>query len=280
MKVLITGASGFTGYYLQEKLKSHSCEVICLKADLTNKKDLIKELRTLVFDYVIHLAAISNTQYSKLEDLYNINTLGTDYLLESFLILNKNLKKILLVSSANIYGDTKDLPITEESIPVPNNHYALSKFAMEYIARTYEDKLPIIFARPFNYTGVGQSSNFVIPKIINKFKTNDEFIELGNINVKREFNDVRYVVDVYFQLLLKGVESEVYNICSGNSYSIVSIMEMLFTLTSHKMDIRINKNFLRDNEIHELYGSPKKIKTLCDLSSEINIKETLNWMLS
>ena len=64
MKVLITGASGFTGYYLQEKLKSHCCEVICLKADLTNKKDLIKELRTLVFDYVIHMAAISNTQYS------------------------------------------------------------------------------------------------------------------------------------------------------------------------------------------------------------------------
>ena len=279
MKVLITGASGFTGYYLQEKLKSHSFEAICLKADLTNKKDLIKELQSLEFDHVIHLAAISNTQHSNFEDLYNVNTLGTDYLLESFLILNKNLKKILLVSSANIYGDTKVLPITEESIPVPNNHYALSKFAMEYIARSYEDKLPIIIARPFNYTGVGQSGNFVIPKIVNKFRTKEEFIELGNVNVKREFNDVRYVVDVYIQLLLKGIENEVYNVCSGKSYSILSIMEMLFELTSHKVNIRINKNFLRDNEIHELYGSPTKIETLCDLSSEIHIKETLSWML-
>ena len=166
-------------------------------------------------NYVVHLAAISFVGHGNADDFYRVNVVGTVNLLEALLKLEKKPTKVLIASSANVYGNCEISPISESQQPLPVNHYAMSKLAMELMARTYLSRLPIFFTRPFNYIGLGQAESFVIPKLISHFTKKAEVIELGNLNVEREFNDVRFVCDAYLRLLDVAKPGESYNICSG-----------------------------------------------------------------
>ena len=167
----------------------------------------------------VHLAAISFVGHADTGAFYDVNVLGTLSLLESLVALPKAPRHILLASSANVYGNCDVSPISEERQPVPVNHYAMSKLAMEYMARNYLDRLPLFFVRPFNYTGLGQTGSFLIPKLVQHFAVNATCIELGNLDVEREFNDVRFVCDAYLKLLVNAVPGEVYNVLWKSGYS-------------------------------------------------------------
>lgn len=136
----------------------------------------------------------------------------------------------------------------------------MSKLAMEHMARTYADRLPIVITRPFNYTGPGQASQFVIPKLVDHYVRKAEHVELGNIHVEREFNDVRMVCDAYLALLVKGVAGEVYNICTGQPYTLAQVHDTLNTLTGHCLSVRVNPQFVRPNEVHRLCGDASKLR--------------------
>ena len=120
-------------------------------------------------------------------------------LLEALNLNSKELMHIFVISSASIYGNGYKLPIKEHFLPNPDSDYAVSKLASEFVAKLFMETLPITILRPFNYTGIGQDENFIIPKIIDHFKKKPT-IELGNIN-EREFNDVRNIVYLYCNLL-------------------------------------------------------------------------------
>ncbi|GHU26882.1 GDP-6-deoxy-D-lyxo-4-hexulose reductase [Betaproteobacteria bacterium] len=300
---LITGIAGFTGHYLTQDLLARGYRVVGLDqtrdeliggaspsadrvasypCDLMDRVDLAKAVRRIEPDVVVHLAAISFVAHGDAEAIYRINVAGTRNLLEVLSSLEKKPSAVLLASSANIYGNSTLSPIDESMPPNPANDYAVSKLAMEYMARLWMDRLPIVTVRPFNYTGVGQAPQFLLPKIVGHFQRGEKIIELGNIDIERDFSDVRFVSRAYCELLQKAPAGQVFNICSGNVYSLKDVLRMMAELAGYEIEVRVNPAFVRDNEVKRLEGSNRRlfdvIGELCELPV-IPLRETLAWML-
>ncbi len=262
MKLLVTGADGFTGQHLCSRAAKAGYEVFKLKADLLDREALQNEVLLVQPDLVAHLAAISFVGSPDKISFYAVNVIGTTNLLDAILKLSKAPFKVLLASSANVYGNCDILPIDENITPNPINHYAVSKLAMEKMALTYSDKISIVIARPFNYTGPGQDINFIIPKLVDHFLTKKPLISLGNIDVEREFNDVKMVCESYLALLNYGESGEIYNICSGQAYSLQFVIDTLIKLTGHSIKIKVDPVFVRSNELKVLRGDSRKLDNL------------------
>jgi len=278
--VLLTGADGFTGAHFTLAAHERGHDVYPLQSNLLDPDAITGELAGRTFDYVVHLAAISAVTHADELALYQVNLFGTLNLLEAIASLPHVPSKVLVASSANIYGNTTQSPIDEAAPPAPVNHYAMSKLAMEYMLARYQARLPIVVARPFNYTGPGQDSRFVIPKLVRHFSARKGRIELGNVSVEREFNDVRLVCEAYLGLLERGERGEVYNICSGTAYSLTQVIGILSALTGHQLQIDVNPEFVRSNEVHRLCGDPAKLQScLGNGAVRWRLEDTLQWML-
>lgn len=280
MKILLTGAAGFTGLFFQSAAKAAGHVVVPLKADLTDKAAIFAEVQCVEPDAVVHLAAISFVGHADDTAFYGVNVVGTMNLLSALAALPIKPSKVLLASSANVYGNCDASPVGEEQPAAPVNHYAMSKLAMEFMARTYLDRLPLVITRPFNYTGPGQAPNFLIPKLVSHFASRAPAIELGNLHVEREFNDVRMVCEAYLALLDKGVPGETYNVCSGRPYTLQHVIGLLSGLTGHTMDVQVNPAYVRANEVHRLCGSPEKLLACIGSRSQYKLTQTLELMLS
>lgn len=262
MKILLTGADGFTGRFFKAHAASAGYEVVPLLADLTDRDALQKQVLQNAPDAVVHLAAISFVGHADANAFYAVNVVGTTNLLAALAQLPKPPHRVLLASSANIYGNCEQSPIVESQTPAPVNHYAVSKLAMEHMARTYADRLPLVITRPFNYTGPGQDVNFVIPKLVKHFAQRAPSIALGNLHVEREFNDVQMVCSAYLKLLQHGEPGETYNVCSGQPYTLQHVIDTLTRITGHHIEVEVNPAFVRANEVHRLCGSPAKLQAL------------------
>jgi nucleoside-diphosphate-sugar epimerase len=278
-KILFTGAAGFTGLFFKSAAEAAGHQVLALQADLTDKAAVAAEVLQAAPDAVVHLAAISFVGHADDTAFYGVNVVGTMNLLAGLAALPDKPTKVLLASSANVYGNCDASPITEDQPAAPVNHYAMSKLAMEHMSRTYLDRLPVVFSRPFNYTGPGQAPNFLIPKLVSHFAQRASAIELGNLHVEREFNDVRMVCDAYLALLAHGVPGEVYNVCSGQPYTLQHVIALLSGITGHTMDVQVNPAFVRANEVHRLCGSPDKLLRTTGALTTYRLDQTLSWML-
>ena len=277
--MLVTGADGFTGVHFVKQAREAGYDVFAFNADLTNPQAVQAQVDAAAPDVVVHLAGISFVGHDKPSAFYDVNVIGTLNLLDALLKLPHRPKRILLASSANVYGNCEQSPISEMQAPAPINHYAMSKLAMEHLAMTYADRLPLFFVRPFNYTGPGQVESFVIPKIVSHFKRQATTIELGNLTVEREYNDVRMVTDAYLKLLDKAAAGEIYNICSGKTYTLHQVIEALVELTGHQMNVVVNPAFVRANELHRLCGDVSKLHKTIGTHDPIALQNTLRWML-
>ena len=220
-RVLVTGALGFTGRYMVNELLAHGWEVWAMhprplavssstpsntmlwhvQADLLEATALSNTLSHIQPHAVVHLAAVAFVAHGNAEDFYRTNLIGTRHLLAALANLPVPPRHILLASSANVYGITTEGKLNEDTALNPANDYAVSKVAMEMMASLWQHQLPITITRPFNYTGVGQSADFLLPKIVGHFRRRAERIELGNLDVWRDFSDVRAVADAYSRLL-------------------------------------------------------------------------------
>ena len=246
--------------------------------DLLDKVSLQHVINEIQPDYVVHLAAISFVGHGRADDFYRINVIGTMNLLDVLTNLDKKPTKVLVASSANVYGTPDTGAIDESTVPSPVNHYATSKLAMEHMVRTFFDDLPIIITRPFNYTGVGQDEKFLIPKIVSHFKQKSAVIELGNVNVSRDFSDVRDVTSVYVSLLLSDAHSIIVNICRGQAVSLLDVIMEMNCIAGYDIDVQVNPEFVRANEILRLQGDNKYLQQLINFVPSIPLKETLRWM--
>lgn len=280
MRLLLTGAGGFTGRHFAQAAREAGYEVHALQADLTDAAALAQETAAIAPTHVVHLAAISAVTHADELAFYRVNVLGTDQLLKALAALPEAPRKVLLASSANVYGNTEQSPITEQQPPAPVNHYAISKLAMEHVARMHVARLPIVLARPFNYTGVGHDERFVLPKLVRHFACRAPHIELGNLYVEREFNDVRMVTQAYLRLLEHAPVGETYNVCTGQPVALQTAIQMLVALTGHSPSITVNPAFVRVNEIQHLCGSPEKLVGAIGTLPHYTLKDTLAWMLT
>lgn len=284
MKILLTGASGFSGQYFKRAAVAAGHEVVPLRSNLSNPVALSAEVNEVLPQAVVHLAAISFVGHEEDSAFYAVNTVGTTCLLQALAGLAQPPQSVLLASSANVYGNCDASPISEAQPPAPVSHYAASKLAMEHMASTFFDRLPIVITRAFNYTGPGQAPNFVIPKLVSHYARRAPLVELGNLGVEREFNDVRMVCDAYLALLTHGKPGEVFNVCSGQPYTLQTVMDTLADLTGHTLQARVNPAFVRANEVQRLCGDPGKLHVLCEQAgvqlTQPSLRDMLSWMLT
>lgn len=293
--VLLTGANGFTGRYVARELTQAGYKVVGLcngyldeqsetqaqiQADLSNLDQLRTAISKVNPQYIIHLAAISSVQHASAHDFYHVNVIGTLNLLQAILDVGCQPKKVIIASSANVYGNGNNTasPITENQQPEPVNHYACSKLAMEYMVKTYCDRLPIVITRPFNYTGVGQSNVVLIPKIVEHFRLKKTSIELGNTHVVRDFSDVRTIAHLYRLLMESDQQQGTVNLCSETGSTLTDILNTMAELAEYEIKVHINPAFVRANEVHCLIGSNALLKTMIADYPAYQLHETLEWM--
>lgn len=288
-RVLLTGVNGFTGKYVRAELEAAGYTVIGavvgvgagpreVALDITSLDNCRRVMETVRPDYLVHLAAISFVPHADAEAFYRVNVIGTLNLLQAMADAGLSPRCILIASSANIYGNARAGVITEENAPQPVNHYAVSKLAMEYMVRTWCERLPIVITRPFNYTGVGQEPHFLVPKIVSHFVQRAPMIELGNLNVEREFSDVRMVASAYRRLIEDAPAGETFNICSGVAYSLADVLGMMSKIAGYRIEVTVNPALTRPNEVKRLVGSAQKLHDLVGRIEVFPLDKTLEWM--
>ncbi|MDC8772736.1 GDP-mannose 4,6-dehydratase [Roseateles albus] len=298
-RILVTGVNGFTGRYLAPELVAQGHEVHglvhqlhgadepltrgvhqlhgCNLLDDASISRLIQELKP---DKVVHLAAIAFVGHGDVDAIYRTNIVGTRNLLQALARASAAPTAVLLASSANVYGNATAGVIDESTTPAPANDYAVSKLAMEYMAATWQSQLPITVARPFNYTGVGQAENFLLPKIVAHFSKRAPVLELGNLDVERDFSDVRTLTQCYSRLLSTPCAGQVLNVCSGHGQSLTVILALAAEIAGYMPEIRVNPAFVRANEVHKLVGSCSRLEQVIGPIDAIPIKKTLAWMIA
>lgn len=271
-KALITGINGFVGPYLRKELEANGYRVYGLDlhgtegayaCDITSFEQVFKVVDAVKPDFIFHLAGFSSVAKSFENPLlcFKINVEGTKNLLDA--IVKVGLKpKILIVSSAEVYGVPKYLPIDEKHPLDPISPYGKSRVEQEKLALGYD--LHVVISRSFNHTGPGQPTTFVIPsfkKQVDEAKDGDT-IYVGNLDVVRDFSDVRDVVKAYRILLEKGKAKEIYNVGSGIGYRLRDILESLIKKSGKRLMVEIDPDKLRKNDIFKVVSDNKKINDL------------------
>lgn len=291
VRALITGATGFTGRHLAQKLSAEGVEVFgfgdedlpgrakCLPVNLLDAESMQRAFLDIAPEVIYHLAAVSFVAHSDVGEIYQTNIVGTRNLLVAASKLGSTLQHAIIASSANVYGNSTHEVLSEAEPALPANDYALSKLGVEHLARIWSDRLPLTIVRPFNYTGRGQSVRFVIPKIVQHFVDRKSTISLGNIDVVRDFSDVRDVVEAYLRLSHLPPRAETYNICSGTGHSLRDLIDRLRTMSGHDIDVQIDASLLRAGEIARLIGDRSKLDAVTGNLPIISISDTLEWML-
>ncbi|MBD3164431.1 NAD-dependent epimerase/dehydratase family protein [Candidatus Woesearchaeota archaeon] len=292
MKALITGINGFVGSYLKEILLKKELEVI--GTDITKGEnvdfsvDLLhtRKARSLISevspDFIFHLAAQSSVKISfeKPELTWRINVTGTDNLLNAVKLYAPK-SRVLIASSADVYGIPKKLPLDENSDVNPVSPYGRSKLAQEKLA--IESGLDVVVCRSFPHTGPGQSALFVCSSFAKQIAEiengKDALIYTGNLEVKRDFTDVRDIVRAYAAAVERCESGGIYNICSEKSYEINRILGIFLTLTDKNIKIKKDPSLIRNSDIPNLTGNHSKFSKMTGWHPDIPMKTTLNDML-
>jgi GDP-6-deoxy-D-talose 4-dehydrogenase len=295
-RALITGASGFTGRYLAPLLAEAGYEVHGTvqgdtreaidgisklhAVDIADAESVTRTVEAVAPDKVVHLAAIAFVAHANLDEMYRTNVVGTRNLLGALANAPKPPAAVLLASSANIYGNAASGVLDENVPPDPANDYAVTKIATEYLASMFGKRLPLIVVRPFNYTGRGQSTDFLVAKIVDQARRRASVIELGNLDVSRDFSDVRGVVDAYARLLEQPEAiGGTFNVCSGKATALQEILTLVRQISGHEMEVQVNPAFSRPDEVRSLCGSPARVEKAIGPLRMPPLEETLRWML-
>ncbi len=305
MRILITGINGFVGTYLKRFLENKSYDVFGIdrhtekksifKVDITQREKVFRVIKKIKPIKIFHLASQSSVQKSiRFPNLTErVNVIGTKNLFDA--CINAKIEpKILIVSSSEVYGNPKKSPIKEDAELMPLNNYAQSKVKQEKLSMDYfkEYGLNMIISRSFNHTGPGQMPGFVcsnfakqIADIEKSNKTNKKsrtsVIKVGNLDISRDFSDVRDMVVAYDLALDKCKFGEVYNICSSKFYKISYILDTLLQMSNIPIGIKVEKKRFRKHNDPCIYGDNSKFcrqtKWIPKISLEKTLKDLLNF---
>jgi GDP-4-dehydro-6-deoxy-D-mannose reductase len=272
--ILVTGASGFVGRTLlamgaRGELPGVRLDGMADEVDLRDPAAVRRRLDKASPDAVIHLAAISFVpeSFERPHETYAVNLHGTMNLLEP-LAAAGFAGAFLYVSSGDVYGAVPPsaLPVTEERLPRPRNPYAASKLAAEAFCYqvSQTSRMRVLIARPFNHIGPGQSDRFFLPAMARQIMQIKQgrrtpAIEAGNIDVTRDFSDVRDVVRAYLALLEKGTSGEAYNVCSSVERNVGEVLLRMLELAGVKASVTRVHERVRPNEQTRHCGCNRKL---------------------
>jgi len=286
MKYLVTGATGFIGSHLVDLLIKRGHKVCGLSKEVKLgylKDDNLSRIRSSILepdeldkniieyepDIVFHLAAQSSPGSSLASPAYtfSVNTIGTINLLESLKKLDK-IPRVILASSSAVYGTSlSDKAINEEYSIGPSSAYGLSKYNMEQIAEMYikQNNMDIVIARPFFLIGprkVDDVCSAFARSIVAIELGLRSYIKIGNLEIVRDFLDVRDGIEALYLIANKGITGESYNICSGVGYSLRSVLDLFKKQSKHILNEKIDASIIRSIDELIRIGDPGKIKML------------------
>lgn len=287
--ILLTGYGGFVGRYCLDSLRCLKLADDNGKIDINDSKRLQKFLNGNNYSAVIHLAAKTSVAdaFDDPAGTYESNLNGTINLLNCLSRADFT-GRFLYVSSGDVYGSVpeSELPITEKHVPSPRNPYGASKLAAESFAIQYalNATFEVLVARPFNHIGKGQSNRFVVPALLDQLQeksgsNNKKILQAGDINVTRDFLDVKDVVSAYLEILINGKNREIYNVCSSREISISQILDYAARKVNTNYKIRIDEKKVRPNEQRRVRGCNKKIMSDTNWAPTITLNETIDTML-
>lgn len=280
MRVLIFGASGFTGHYLCKSLaRDNKIEIKGISSknvDIRNKDQVKLAIEGYEPKVVVNLAGISYVDSAEIGRIYDTNSFGQLNLLESLSEIEFR-GKLIFASSGNVYGNNTRTRISEDQCPDPINHYSFSKLLAENFCKLFQNKFQIIITRPFSCIGRGQAPIFLLPKIVAHFKDKKPSIELGNIDVERDFVDIRDIASMYHTLIVGECPYNIVHFSNDDTHSIREILKIMTELSDHKIDVKINPKFVRSNDLLYQRGKNNRIKNL-GYSRQYSFFETMRWL--
>lgn len=268
---MITGHEGFVGSVLRTEFNSVGLtNASGASIDLHDLGSVVAAIEHHRPDAVIHLAAQTfiPSAFSDPLGTYTTNFIGTHNLLTALKKINFS-GRLLFVSTSDVYGRVSEdnLPTTEVAPLQPLNPYAVSKIAAETLCRYWvnAEHFDIVIARPFNHIGPGQNTRFAIAnfsQVITEIKLGrrDNTLDVGDLEITRDFTDVRDVVSAYLCLMEHGVKGEIYNICSGIERNIRDTIYTLAELANVRVNLKIDPARFRQADSRRACGSSKKLR--------------------
>lgn len=311
-KFLITGVSGFVGQHFIDFLESNRVKAHVLGVDLAENKsvrdctyvtqsfkqiDLLcgHEIERVLFefqpDYVLHLASYSSVAFSWKEPVLSFqNNMNV------FLNLVETIRRLglctrmLSVGSSEAYGNINEdhLPLVEDASLDPVSPYAVARVSQELLSKVYAEAygVDLIITRSFNHIGPGQKDIFVISSFarqiaeIKKQGLKNGVLSTGDLQIIRDFLDVRDVVRAYYLLLTKGKKGRVYNVCSGKGHALKTVVDELASIAGVEITTALNPAFVRPSDNRVIIGSNKRIFDDLGWTPDISLQQSLKDILN
>lgn len=269
-RVLIFGAGGFVGSYLCKEFLNNGykvsgtdkgegaalpSEVDFYKTDLMQADEVKKLIGQIQPDIIVNLAAISSVgaSWNMPQTTMAINVIGALNIMEAAR-KSEQKPRILFVGSSEEYVISEN-PLDENTQLNANNPYGISKVTQEQLAKLYREQygLKIYCVRPFNHTGIGQRDTFVLPSFCKQVAEIDKSgkdgkIQVGNLKVKRDFSHVKDVVRAYRMIVESDNCNQIYNVGSGNAYSLEDMLTYIIGLSDQNIEIEVDQNRIRPTD--------------------------------
>jgi GDP-4-dehydro-6-deoxy-D-mannose reductase len=311
VRVLVFGATGFAGRYLVDELLRRGCDVVgaarrldaastaphpialdrvpLLRCDVTEPEEVRAVLAETCPDATVLLSGLASPPAANRDprQAYAVHAMGAVNVLEAVAAVARPIR-VLVVTSSEAYGSTgvDHSPLDEDAALKPTTIYAASKAAADLAAGAFVSArgVDVIRVRPFNHTGPGQGAGFVCPDFAGQVAAivagrQAPVIEVGNLEVSRDFLDVRDVVRGYADALERGRTGEIYNLCSGSGVTIRSILDDLCALAGVRPEIRVVAERHRPAEVPAYWGSGARAAQVLRWEPTIPWRQTLTDLL-
>lgn len=285
---LVTGFHGFVGKHLTAELENNGYEVFGVDRDKMNVCDyeaVHATIRRIKPDYIFHLAAIayvpSSWQDPKL--VFEVNTIGTLNLLNAVRSVGID-PVIMLAGSSEEFGlvHENELPINENNPLRPLSPYGVSKIALDMLGYQYYKSygMKIVRTRAFNHEGYGRGEEYMPSSFAKQIvevekKLKEPVIYHGDLTSKRDISDVRDIVRAYRLAVEKCEYGEVYNIGSGNCYSVEEILQTLLRLSGVDVELKIDSKRMRPSDVKILQSDSSKFRNKTGWKPEYSLEDTL-----
>lgn len=297
MKALITGGKGFVGSHLAAELEANGYEVICcdlhesdniVAMDIMNPEMTLEVISKYKPDVLINMAGQANVglSWKRPQLTVSLNTIGLINILEAVRQVSPGMR-VITVGSSDEYGSLgeKGANVTEDMPVNPMTPYAISKSAQDSFAQLYNRAygMNVCMIRFFNLVGAGQAKGFMIPDFASGIaeveKGEREYMLVGNLESARDFTYVKDAVRAVRLVAEKGHAGEVYNICSGRTYTAQAILDKLLTMSDREIEVRQDPARMRPSDTPVVCGNHDKLTAHTGWQPEIGIDTVLEEVL-